>query len=497
MMLTSQYSDIALSVKGLSKAFGSTQALAAVDLDINVGQVLCLVGENGAGKSTLAKIVAGVETPDNGEIVIGGRHYSRLTPREAMGLGVAIVAQETDVLPGLSVAENVFLGDAPTRAGLIDWASMRRQTGDLANRLHIRVDAQALVETLSPAEKQQVQILRALRQSMKVVVFDEATSSLGASEKEQLHRIVRQLADGGVAVIYVTHFLEEVFAVGHRVAVFKDGRLVAQHDVDKVDQETLIQQMVGRDASAFTSRNRRHSVGAPALELRNYRAGTVGPLSLTVRSGEVVGFGGLVGAGRTEVMEMLFGAVKPETGNLLLDGQDITPHSPTDALKHGLCMLTEDRQRLGILPELSVAQNITVARNERVGFWLRGETDVAEDLMNRLHVVAASPKQPIGGLSGGNQQKALLARWMAVPDLRILILDEPTKGVDIGAKNEIYRLVDALAESGCMILLVSSDLPELLSLADRIVVMRRGRVVGVLDASVCSEQSLMREFVGV
>lgn len=488
-------SEALLEVREVSMSFGSTRALDDVSLSVLPGEVLCLVGENGAGKSTLGKIIAGVEVPDSGDLLLRGQLLGRLTPRRAIEHGVAIVSQEVDVITSVTVAENVFLGDEAVRGGLLDWRTMRSRTIELTALLGVDLRPDTLVENLSSAQKQLVQILRALRTNARLIVFDEPTSSLGGAEKASLLRLIRNLAAEGVAIVYVSHFLEEVFEIGDRAAVLKDGRLVAVQPVAGLTEDTLIRQMVGRDESAFFTRTRTRPVGEVGLRVENYSGTGVASVDFVVRHGEILGLGGLVGAGRSELVELLFGVRKRASGRLMLDGVDVTPRSPAQAIARGICMLTEDRQRTGLLRGRSILENIALARSERGGFLLAGENKLATDLVRRLRVVARAVNQDVATLSGGNQQKVLLARWLAFDGARVFILDEPTKGVDIGAKHEIYRLIGALAEKGCIILLVSSDLPELISMSDRIAIMRRGRLVSVVDIAGVTEESLVKEFV--
>ena len=486
-----------LELRGISKSFGSTHALTDVDLDVRPGEVLCLVGENGAGKSTLGKIVAGFERQDAGELRLGGEPLPRLTPRSAIDRGIGIVSQEVDVISSVSVAENLFLGDEATHGPLVDWRTMQRITGELAALFGVELDPTALVETLSPAQKQLVQILRALRREARIIVFDESSSSLGGAERSRLHAMIRQLASKGVAVVYVSHILDEVFEIGDRAAVLKDGRLVAVHEVRDITAETLIKQMVGRDEASYFTRSRAGGVGDVGLRIEHYSGRGVADVDLEVRHGEILGLGGLVGAGRSELADLLFGVSRRTSGRLVLDGVEITPRSPAQAIERGICMLTEDRQRTGLLKGRSVSENISVVRSERAGAFLHGERSLAMRMSRQLQIASRGVDQDVTTLSGGNQQKVLLARWLAVESARVFILDEPTRGVDIGAKHEIYRLVEALADKGCVIILISSDLPELLSLSDRIAVMRKGRVVGVVPAAEATEESLVKEFIGV
>lgn len=496
-VVTDELTPGALVALRVSKSFGSNHALADVSLSVVPGEILCLVGENGAGKSTLGKVLAGYHTADSGQLLLDGRNLVGLTPRKALDLGIAMVSQEADVVTSVSVAENVFLGDEATRAGLIDWSTMRKQTQEISALLGVHLDPQSIVGTLPPSGKQLVQIIRALRRKARFLVFDEPTASLGSSEKATLLALILRLASDGVGIVYVSHFLEEVFEIGDRAAVLKDGKLVAVNDVATLKTEDLIRQMVGRSAASFFARAERGETGEMALEIQGYSGPGVEEASIEVNSGEILGFGGLVGSGRTELADLVFGAAKRRTGRLLLNGQDITPNSPAEAISRGICMLTEDRQRTGLLSAASVMVNICLARSERLGFLLRGEKPLANGLVKRLHIVPPNAAAAVASLSGGNQQKALLARWLALNGARVFILDEPTKGVDIGAKHEIYGLIHELASSGKIVLLISSDLPELLSLSDRIAVMREGRITAVVDAAEATEESLVREFVNV
>lgn len=407
-----------------------------------------------------------------------------------------MVSQEVDVIGSISVAENVFLGDEPTRGRLIEWRSMRQATEDLCRRLNLSLDPDAVVDSLSPAGKQMVQVLRAIRRQARLVVFDEPTSSLGGVEKANLLRLVRQLADDGVAVIYVSHHLDEVFEIGDRVAVLKDGALVATHDTADIDAEHLVREMVGRDASAFYSRDTDRKLGEVGMRAEGYVGPGVHGADLEIRHGEILGLGGLVGAGRSELADLLFGAAHRTAGRLLIDGVDVTPDSPAQAIESGIVMLTEDRQQTGLLRGSSIATNVALARSERGRFVLNGEADLAARTIETLRIAARGTDQDVATLSGGNQQKVLLGRWLAIDGAKLFILDEPTKGVDIGAKNEIYRLIEDLAAQGAMVLVITSDLPELLSLPDRITVMRAGRVTTTLPAAEATEETLMKEFIG-
>lgn len=485
----------ALALRGIDKHFGRTHALDHVELDLLAGEVHCLVGENGAGKSTLLKILSGAERPDAGEIAIRGRVFTRLAPRQAIELGLATIYQEPDLIGSLSVAENVFLGAERMRGPAIDRRTQRRLTRDLALKLEIDLDPNTVVDELSPGGRQLVQVVKALRHEPEVMVMDEPTSSLGGSEKERLLELTRQLAAQGIAILYVSHFLEEVLHVGDRVTVLKDGRRVATHDRSAVSLGRLAEEMIGRSSTSFFKKEA-VPIGEPLLGVEAVTGEGVASASFDVRSGEVFGLGGMVGSGRTELAELLFGARKRTAGRIVLRGREVAPRTPAQAIAAGIVMLTEDRPGTGLLGKRSVRENIAIARNERNGFLLRGEKGVAAQMVDTLHIVTSGVAQDVADLSGGNQQKVLLSRWLAV-DGDVFLLDEPTKGVDIGAKQDIYRLIEELARRGKAVVLISSDLPELLSLSDRIGVMRHGRLGRVLEARGTTEQSLAKEYVGV
>jgi len=485
----------ALSLRGVDKHFGRTHALDHVDLTLYSDEVHCLVGQNGAGKSTLLKILSGAERPDSGTIELRGVGHNRLGPRQAIQLGIATIYQEPDLVGSLSVAENVFLGEERVRAGVIDRRLQRRITQELAARLGLDLDPDATVDTLSPGGRQLVQVVKALRHDPQVMVMDEPTSSLGQAEKESLLALARHLASQGIGVLYVSHFLDEVLHVGDRVTVLKDGRVVATHERDDVSLDRLAEEMIGRSSTSFFKKDP-VPLGDIVLRVDGVAGPGVESASFDVHAGEVLGLGGMVGSGRTELVEILFGARKRTAGRMELHGREVAPRSPAHAIAAGIVMLTEDRSGTGLLAKRSVRENVAVARNERNGFLLAGERRVAEEMVRALHVVTSGIDQDVASLSGGNQQKTLLGRWLAV-DGDVFLLDEPTKGVDVGAKQDIYTLVEELARRGKAIVVVSSDLSELLSLSDRIAVMRAGRIVSVVDAASASEQSLAKEYVGV
>jgi ribose transport system ATP-binding protein len=486
-----------LSLEHVSKTYPGTRALIDVSFDLHAGEVHSLIGENGAGKSTLMKILAGVVAPDAGRIVLQGREHRHLTPRSALQLGISTIYQDADIVRSLSVADNIFLGQEPTRAReVVDAREQRRVSRGLIEDLGVELDPDKRGADLSPAERQLTMIVRALRFDPAVLVLDEPTSSLGQTETEHLLGLIRRLADTGIGIIYISHYLEEVLRVGDRITVLKDGRHVETRPTAGSTPEDLVRLMVGREASAFFVKER-IDIGDVVMRAEGYTGkGIDEPASFEVRRGEVLGFGGLVGAGRTELMELVFGVRKARTGRLIIDGRTSRPRSPREAVAAGLSLVTEDRAGSGLFPDRSVRENLSAAWNELRGAVVRGERDLAEGIVDRLGIVTPTIDQEVRRLSGGNQQKVVIGRWLAV-DAKVFLFDEPTKGVDVGAKHDIYGFIAELLKQGRAVVIVSSDLPELLSLSDRIVIMRAGRIVGTVDAPAATEHSLMKEFLGV
>jgi ribose transport system ATP-binding protein len=471
--------------------------LADVSFDLSTGEVHCLVGENGAGKSTLMKILAGVVRPDQGAIILRGTAHPHLTPRSALRLGVSTIYQESDIVSSLTVADNVFLGQEPVRAiDVVDTNQQRRVTQEIIQDLGVDLDPDELGSRLSPAQRQLTMIVRALRFAPDVLILDEPTSSLGQAETEHLLSLVRRLAQRGIGIIYISHYLEEVLRVADRITVLKDGQHVATLPAAQATADGLVHLMVGRDASAFFVKEA-VPIGEVLMRVEDYSGpGVPEPVSLEVHRGEVLGLGGLVGAGRTELLELLFGVRKARSGTIHIDGRASRPRSPREAVAAGLSLVTEDRARSGLFPDRTVRENLATAWNELRGAVVRGERSLANGIVERLGIVTPSIEQEVKRLSGGNQQKVLIGRWLAV-DAQVYMFDEPTKGVDIGAKHDIYGFIAELLKAGRAVIIVSSDLPELLSISDRIAIMRHGRIISTVSAEEATEQSLMKEFLGV
>jgi ribose transport system ATP-binding protein len=488
-----------LAVHDLRKTFGDTVALDQVHFNLYPGEVHCVVGENGAGKSTLIKILSGAERADQGRIIVFGKEYSRLTPHQSLELGIATIYQEVELVTSLTVADNIFLGhEVRTKFGLVNYLAQNQRSRELMASMNIDIPETALVEDLSPAQQQTLQIVKALHINAKIIIMDEPTSSLGIEENKALMEMVRRLASQKIGVIYISHHLPEIFKIGDRITVLKDGQVVDTFDVRSTDLETIAKNMIGRDRSHFYDRDA-FETGEVILQVRNLtRHGSFENVSFDLHRGEILGFGGVVGAGRSALMNVIFGAERRNAGEIILEGRPINPGSPREALDQGVAMIPEDRKLLALFDLRTVLENIAIVANETGGLILdqRREHTAVEQIIRRLHIVTAGMGQAIGFLSGGNQQKAILARWL-LSKARVFIFDEPTKGVDIGAKEQIYDLMLELSREGKSILMVSSDMPELMSVSDRIAVMREGKLVTAVYSKNVTEQELLGYFLGI
>ena len=484
-----------LRLSRITKQFPGVLALSDVNFDLRKGEVHCIVGGNGAGKSTLIKILSGVYTPTEGEITFEDKTYKELNPTISRALGIQTIYQETLLAPTLTVAENIFLGDSElkTKTGLIDWKAMKTRAREILDTMGVDIDVDATVESLGIAGKQSVQIAKALAKDATVMIFDEPTASFGQKEVDKLFSIIENLKNSGVGIIYISHRLEEVARIADRITVFKDGKSVAHHDEPNVDMDQLILEMVGRATAQFYERER-VPMGEAVLEVEHLSGDGVIDASLTLHKGEVLGIGGMVGSKRTEFMKLLFGAGKITGGTVKLNGEQIVPKSPAQMMKKGMCMVTEDRAISGLMLQRDLKENILIAdftKHPKAFLDLKQDKIVAAEEMKRLNVKASSYAQLALSLSGGNQQKVILAKWMLTKG-DIFIMDEPTRGIDIGAKEEIYKLMVEIARQGGAVLLVSSDMLELCSMSDRIVVMRDGVSAGVLEQHEISEENIMR-----
>jgi rhamnose transport system ATP-binding protein len=489
-----------IRLEGISKRFGATQALSDVALTLYPGEVHALVGENGAGKSTLIKIATGIHPPDSGAMTLDGEPFIPRGPADAQRRGVAAIYQEPSIFPDLSVAENIFVGHHD-RGLLVDRKVMEREAAEVLGRLDIDLDPAQPAGTLVVAGQQAVEIAKAISLDVRVLIMDEPTAALSAHEVSRLFRQVKRLKEIGVAVLFISHRLVEVFEIADRVSVFRDGRHISTRPTGEVTEESMVREMVGRDPSEFFVRTP-HPPGEVVLAVSGLgREGVFGDISFEVRSGEVLGFAGLVGAGRTDVALALFGVAPADTGTITIDGSPVVIESPRDALRHGIAYMSEDRRRLGLSMPQSITTNITLATLDRytspLGIVRRqDEARDAAGLRDRLSIRATSLDTPIEHLSGGNQQKAMLAKWLNA-DPRVLILDEPTRGIDVGAKAEVHRFVDELARAGMAIVMISSDLPEVLAMSDRIAVMREGSLRGIRHRDDVDQESVMAMAVGL
>lgn len=482
-----------LSFHGISKTFPGVKALQEISFSCNAGEVHALMGENGAGKSTLLKILSGSYQPTAGEIHIRGEAQRFSHTTDALDAGVAIIYQELHLVPEMSVAENIYLGQLPRKHGMVNRKLLRYEAGLQLKNLGMDIDPDMPLKYLSLGQWQMVEIAKALARNAKIIAFDEPTSSLSSREIEQLFRVIRQLRAEGRVVLYVSHRMEEIFALSDAITVFKDGRYVRTFtDMQQVDHDQLVQAMVGRGIEDIYGYSPRPG-GAVRLQLENVEAvGVRKPISLQVKAGEIVGLFGLVGAGRSELMKGLFGATKLKAGRVFLDGEPLRITAPIDAIRAGIMLCPEDRKADGIIPVHSVRDNINISarrHNLHAGCLINNgwESDNAQSHIRSLNIKTPSADQLIMNLSGGNQQKAILGRWLS-EEMKVILLDEPTRGIDVGAKHEIYTLIYALASQGIAVLFASSDLPEVMGLADRILVMREGEIAGELLHDEATEQ---------
>lgn len=491
-----------VEMKGINKSFAGVMALQEAELSVAPGEVHAIIGQNGAGKSTLIKVLTGVYRKDSGLVRIDGEETSVLTPRQVQNAGIATIYQELNLVPLRSVTENVMMGYEPrNRLGLIDWNESNRRTKAVLQHFGIDIDVRAELGAYSTAIQQLVAIARAVSLKAKLVIMDEATSSLDDQEIETLFRVVRELKQDGVAVLYISHFLEELFRICDRVTVMRDGRTVACHEMADVNKLDLISEMLGRDpkeieAAGMTGLVRqKRKTGEILCEARSIATKQgLKNFSVAIRKGEVVGLGGLLGSGRTEAARAIFGADSLTRGTLLRGGKKVHMETPADAIASGIGFLTEDRKREGVVPQMSVSENITLAllpKLSRLGrIDRKREKALVSHYIDALGIKTTGMEQPVGELSGGNQQKVLLARWMAT-EPELLLLDEPTRGVDVGAKFEIQSIIRKFVDRGLGVLLISSEFEELVEGADRVVIMEEGHSVSELENPGITEEALI------
>lgn len=482
-----------LTLKNITKEFPGVKALDDVTINIERGTIHGLVGENGAGKSTLIKVLAGIYQPNKGEIILDGKPCRFNSPIEARRAGISVVHQEIKLAEPLSVAENMFLGNVQLKNGLVDWKGMRRRAQEIVEDLGMDIDINAQVSSLTVAKKQIVEIMHAINNNSRILIMDEPSAVLTDRELEVMFRIVKQLRDKGITIIYISHRLDEIFGLCSNVSVLRDGRHIDTIPVASVDRQGLINMMVGREMGQEYPKEV-GNVGGTILEVKNLSRGILRDISFEVKSGEVFGISGLVGAGRTELARAILGIDKPESGEVYVRGKKVHYRTFADAIRDGLGLIPEDRKLQGLVQIMSVKRNTTLVNMKRV---LRAgvissslEEKLSKEYANKLHVVTPSMETEVQYLSGGNQQKVVIAKWL-FQNSEILFLDEPTRGIDVGAKAEIYRLINRMAKEGKTIIMISSEMPELLGMCDRIMVMHEGHKMGELNAAEATQAKIM------
>ena len=495
-----------LTMRGIVKAFPGVRALDGVDFTLRAGEVHSLMGENGAGKSTLIKVLTGVYLRDDGVMTLGGAEIYPRSPQDAQQLGISTVYQEVNLLPNLSVAENLSIGREPRRLGLIDWREVRRHAQNAIKMLDLDLDVTLPIRSYSIAIQQMIAIARAVDQEAKVLILDEPTSSLDATEVEQLFRVVRRLRDDGLGIIFVSHFLDQVYEISDRLTVLRNGKLIGEYEASSLPKLELISKMIGiepNEVEAMGNTNRKQEAaerGPVLLKTESLsRKHAVEGVDLSIHGGEIVGLAGLLGSGRSETARMLFGIDSPDSGTIEVSSQTIAKHSPREAIHRRLAFTPEDRKDAGIIPELSVRENIVLALQAKRG-WLRrvsakDQQALADRFIKALNIATPDADKPVGQLSGGNQQKVILGRWLAT-EPKLLMLDEPTRGIDIGAKAEIEKLIAELCEQGMGVLFISSELDEVLRDSHRVVVLRDRQQVGELTGDAIRMDQVMALIAG-
>ena len=489
---------VLLEMQGIGKTFPGVRALEGVQLTVREGQVHALLGENGAGKSTLIKILSGAYRMDEGKILFQGQQVEIRGPHDAQALGISTIYQEFNLARDLTVAENVFLGHLPTKGGRVDWSTVKARTREILDTLGVEFSVDAPISSLSVAEQQLVEIAKALNRKTRILIMDEPSALLGEKDLDNLFRVVRSLQAQGIGIIYISHRLREIFALADEVTILKDGRYIATHKVSDVTMDDLVKLMIGR-ALKDVFPKRTVEQGDVLLEVGNLsQAKLLRDISFQLHAGEIVGFAGIVGSGRTELARAIFGA-DPSSGEMRIDGKPYKPHSPAAAIRKGLALVTEDRKAQGLFLQLSVRINTTISglrQLTRLGVINFGkELTLVKRMIQELRIKTPGPSFLVVNMSGGNQQKVVLARWLSV-GTRIFIMDEPTRGIDVGSKSEIYQIMDELTKHGVGILMISSELPEVLGMSDRIMVMRQGRIVKELSRAEASEETIMQYAVG-
>lgn len=482
-----------LELKGITKKYPGVIALNQVSLGLKKGEIHALVGENGAGKSTLIKVISGAITPDEGEIAVEGQSYAAMTPALSKKLGIEVIYQEFNLIPNLSVAENMFMGNFIGNRVTVDFKAMERKAAEIFRMMKIDIHPRTLVKDLSVAYMQMVEIAKAIVKNVKILIMDEPTAPLTNNEVDILLNLVENLKREGVTIIYVSHRMDEIYRIADRLSIFRDGQWISTHKISEISRHDLVCAMVGREITE-TYPSRGDCIGETVLEVKHLTGKGASDISFELRKGEILGLAGLVGAGRTETARMIFGADPMESGTILIRGREVKIRSPKDAVDNGICLVPEDRKQQGVILSLPIRDNITlpiIKKISRFGVVNRqNENRILQKHKDDLRIKTPSFGQKVGNLSGGNQQKVVLSKWLA-SDAEILIFDEPTRGIDVGAKQEIYFLMNELAESGKAILMISSEMEELMGMSDRIVVLYEGRQTGEISKENFSQEGIM------
>lgn len=489
-----------LRMESISKRFPGVLALDRVQFELLQGEVHVLLGENGAGKSTLMKILSGAYKKDEGKITIDDKLIEIEGPAHAQNLGIGIIYQEFNLNPHLSVAENIFLGREPTIIpGIIDWKKIYKDAQDILDSLCVNIDAKQIVDTLGVAMQQMVEVAKALSLNARILIMDEPTASLSNNEIEALFMTIKKLQSDGVAIIYISHRLEEIFSIGNRVTVLRDGKYIDTKSVSELTKDEMVKMMVNRDLDDHIPKIKA-DIGDVVLEVENVSVkDRLHDISFSLRKGEILGIAGLMGAGRTRLAKTLFGAEKLISGKIIVDGEEVQMNSPRDSINAGIGLVTEDRKNEGLILDLSVKQNVCLPNMKKfiVNGWInsRKENQTVDNYIDKLNIKTPTRNQLAIYLSGGNQQKVVLSKWLC-SDAKIFIFDEPTRGIDVGAKTEIYQLMNRLVANGVAIIMISSEMPEILGMSDRILIMRDGRIAGELSDSEADQEKIMNHALG-
>jgi ribose transport system ATP-binding protein len=491
--------DIILHVEECTKSFSGVTVFDHVSFDLYAGEIHCLVGENGAGKSTFIKIISGVYVPDSGRLFIDGEEIKNYHPDVSKKMGVQTIHQSQSLMPDLSVAENIFMGDyLGEKMRFMNYKKLNESAREILGELGVDIDPSRILGDLDITERQAVQIARSLVLDAKILILDEPTASYGKKEKTTLMKLIKTIAAKGIGVIYISHHLDEVFELADRVTIIRDGKKVSCYTREEITEQKLIRDMVGRDTGMFYTREDLPP-GEGLLEVKDiYKKGYLEKTSFSMRRGEIIGIGGMVGSGRTELANLIFGAEKPDGGSILIDGKEMISHNPCDAIKKGICLITEDRQLTGLFMEHIVGWNFaSIVINKGRGLFIDQpkENKTFEGYIDKLSIKTRGPEQEMQYLSGGNQQKVVLSKWMHA-NANVIIFDEPTKGIDIGAKEDVYKLMTDLAREGKFVIMISSDMPELIAMSDRVLVMKDRKLVAELSGTDINEEQILAVSIG-